>query len=686
MRRADGARFLVPFNGALLIVALTALLSINPGASGTKVGQVAASTVIAVRKVSFVDTAATAAARAAAAAAVTPVYRPSFTLADERRAQATTFLQRGESIVTGPLPAAQRLAAFRQFLPPGVSSANLEELPNLTPSDYRAVARTSEALLSQAVAWRFDADELTTTEISLLSTVGPHVPIQQRTGIGEVIATFLTPTLIPDKTATALKRRAAMASIHRVVRTIYPGEVVVRRGDMVTPTINEELQALGLLHSQHGWGALGGALLFSGVVVAMLFWYLSSFWPALTENSRLLLLIDLSLLVAVAGGRLLSTGHVLLPLFLPLAAASVFSAVLVAPEAAVALGVAMAILAGWVVANSFELTVYYLLTTTSGVLAIRQMRTLRQFILTGAYIACFGLLTLLAFGLADHAYDPTAIQDYVLAATFNGFVSASLALAGFALLAEMFGVTTTMHLLELGQPNQPLLRRVMVKAPGTYNHGLILSTMVERAADEIGANALVAKVAALYHDVGKVTNPLAFAENQLGVGNLHDDLHPEESARIIRGHVTQGVRLARQHKLPRVILDAIIEHHGTMQIAYFLHKAREQGEEDIDISLFTYPGPKPQTKETALIMLADGCETAVRAAADHTQQNILAIVNRIIADRVATGQLDESPLTLRDLERIRGAFCSVLNGLYHPRVEYPEAEVRKPVEVEPSAR
>jgi membrane-associated HD superfamily phosphohydrolase len=154
--------------------------------------------------------------------------------------------------------------------------------------------------------------------------------------------------------------------------------------------------------------------------------------------------------------------------------------------------------------------------------------------------------------------------------------------------------------------------------------------------------------------------------------NIHDELHPDESARMIRGHVTQGLRLARQHRLPRVILDAIAEHHGTMSIAYFLHRARQQNEEP-DLSLYTYPGPKPQSKETALLMLADGCESAVRASNDRSYEQIRVIVERIIQERIEQGQLDESPLTLQDLERARAAFCSVLNGLYHPRIEYPES-------------
>jgi putative nucleotidyltransferase with HDIG domain len=205
--------------------------------------------------------------------------------------------------------------------------------------------------------------------------------------------------------------------------------------------------------------------------------------------------------------------------------------------------------------------------------------------------------------------------------------------------------------------------------------------MVEHAAEEIGADSLIAKLGALYHDVGKTANPHCFVENQLGMGNIHDELRPDESARLIRGHVIQGLRLARQHKLPRVVLNAIAEHHGTMSIAYFLHRAREYSDEPIDISLYTYPGPRPQSKETALIMLADGCESAVRASSDKSGDRIGEIVDRIFQERIDLGQLSECPLTLRDLELARAAFLSVLTGLYHPRIDYPEPTPDVPIDI-----
>jgi putative nucleotidyltransferase with HDIG domain len=642
---------------------------------------------VAQRTTVYVDRSATAARRQQAIQSVPTVFETDTGQARLRRQQAEVFLSRAAPLLQDTIAPLQKLTGLRKLLPPGVSSAPLQAFPTLSVADFRIVRDRTLALLGQAISLPFDSNQLATTEAELLYTLPPRVTLAQRTAIGDLLATLLAPTLVADTSATIAKRQQAAAHVPAVTNTIRSGEVIVRRGDVVTPSIMDELAAIGVLSQRNGWRDLVASLVFTVVIIAMLFWYLYAFHRPVLLRGRLILLIDASILLIVAAARLVTSGHVLLPFFLPVAAAPTFAAVLIAPEAAIGIAFAMSVLTGWIVANSFELTVFYFLSSAAGVLAVRHVRQLKQFVLAGMYIGAVALCISLAFGLVDHSNDFAALREYMGAAIFNGVASATLALGAFALLSEIFGVTTMLHLLELGQPNRPLLRRLMVKAPGTYNHSLIVASMVERAAEEIGADSLAAKLGALYHDVGKTANPHCFVENQLGIGNIHDELRPEESARIIRGHVAQGLRLARQFKLPRVILNAIAEHHGTMTIAYFLHKSREEPSNEAvrrDESLYSYPGPKPQSKETALIMLADGCESAVRASHDHSQEGIRATVQSIFEDRIHQGQLDECPLTLGDLDLVRAAFCSVLNGLYHPRIEYQEPiEPRAEAEVQP---
>jgi len=659
-------------NGVALVAVLTFLFAAQFSSPSLRVGQVASETVVASHRVSYVDRVATTARRNQVEATVPATFITDNDLARERARQANAFLTRVGTVLTSTSAASKKLQMLRSLVPPGVVAGQLQQLVGLTPGELSAVQSRSQELLAQAEASRFDQNQETATELGLLGALPSGVTPRVRTAVGAVLGMFMAPTQIIDLQATDKQRAAAGKAVPAVVNTVYPDQVVVRRGDLITALIAEQLKALGLQTKQTGWQDVLGGALFAVLIVVMLFWYFYAFEPGILANDRILLLVDSCIVLAVLGARLLSANHVLLPYFLPVAAATTFAAALISPEACVALALAVALLAGWVVNSSFEIVIYYFVTAAAGALAVRQIRELKQFIYAGVYIASTALVTQLAFGLLDRVYDFNALQDYVAAAAFNGFVSSAFALGAFAALAGFFGVTTTIQLLELGQPSQPLLRRLMVKAPGTYNHSLILSTMVERAAEDIGADSLAAKLGALYHDAGKTINPHAFVENQLGMSNIHDDLRPEESARVIRGHVQQGLRLARHNRLPRLVLDAITEHHGTMQISFFLQKAREEAAEPIDEEIFMYPGPKPQSKETALIMLADGCEAAARASNDHSPAKVSEIVQKITRERIDQGQLDECPLTLKDLERAKEAFCSVLNSLYHPRIEYPE--------------
>lgn len=673
-----GRRFVV-LNAAVISGLLMLAFTVESGASSLAVGDVAGETIVAQHRVTYTDRLATQSRKQQAMAAVPTQFYFDPGPARRERAAAEHDLAAVATVLKSARTPQARAREILAVLPRSLPRETVQTFLTLTSSDMQVVQPITLNILTQALSWRYSAGDSQITAMGLLSTVPQRLAPSQRVAVSDLISTFLVPTLQPDERLTRQLQREAASRVAPVRATIAAGQVIVRRGDIVTGVRLEQLDALGLQTQRVGWHQSLGTLLYALLVVTMLLWYFAAFQPAILANRRLLLLVDASLLISAVGARVLTPGHVLLPYFLPVAGASTFAAVLIAPEAAIAIALAMALTAGWVVANSFELTVFYFLSGAAGVLAIRHATRIKQFAVAGVAIGLFAFLTIMSFALVDHTYDLAALQEYVLASTFNGSVSATFALGGFALLSAYFGVTTTLQLLELAQPNQPLLRRLMVKAPGTYNHSLIVSNMVEHAAEEVGANSLVAKVGALYHDVGKTSNPHCFVENQMGIANVHDELRAAESARIIKGHVSQGLRLARQHRLPRVILDHIAEHHGTMTLPFFLHKAKqESGDMAVNAALFTYGGPKPQTKETALLMLADGCESAVRASQDHSHTRIREIVDAIFRERIDQGQLDDCPLTIRDLELTKHAYRSVLNGLYHPRVEYPEPQALQP--------
>jgi putative nucleotidyltransferase with HDIG domain len=247
-------------------------------------------------------------------------------------------------------------------------------------------------------------------------------------------------------------------------------------------------------------------------------------------------------------------------------------------------------------------------------------------------------------------------------------------LGSLLILGKLFGVTTSVELLDLARPTHPLLNKLLVQAPGTYHHSLIVSQLAEQAAQRIGADALLVRVAAYYHDVGKTYAPHCFVENQMDGVNIHDTLTPQESASIVIDHVPRGLALAKQYGIPERVRDFIPQHHGTTVTAYFHRKAMQMNGEAMPVNedRFRYPGPKPQSREAAIMMLADGVEATARAERPTTPEQIRSIIDRIFNERLRDGQLDESDLTFSDLRHIREAFFSVLQGLYHPRVKYPE--------------
>jgi len=278
------------------------------------------------------------------------------------------------------------------------------------------------------------------------------------------------------------------------------------------------------------------------------------------------------------------------------------------------------------------------------------------------------------FRLPSQETDLLAWAELGAAVVVNGGLSVSLTLAGFYLLGHLFDLTTTLRLMELARPTHPLLRQLLLKAPGTYHHSILVSNMTEQAAERIGADPLLARVGAFYHDIGKTARPYFFVDNQADGVNAHERLDPQTSAEIIISHVKDGLDMAKKYRLPSAVRDFIPQHQGTGLVTFFYHKACEEAgdPEDVDESKFRYPGPKPQTRESGILMLADSCEAAVRAARPTSREEIEDIVRKVTDAKILAGELDECDLTLRDFEQIRQAFVDTLSGVFHPRVQYPE--------------
>jgi putative nucleotidyltransferase with HDIG domain len=336
-------------------------------------------------------------------------------------------------------------------------------------------------------------------------------------------------------------------------------------------------------------------------------------------------------------------------------------------------------LAAYGLPNTLDLMPYYMLASLTGVLVLGSARRFWVFFRAGIAISLAGIAMILAFRLPFNQMDWVGIVTLSGAAVFNGMASASITLLLQYFLAQILGLTTPLQLLEISRPDFPLLQFFLRNAPGTYQHSLQVANLAEQAAENIGADALLTRVGALFHDIGKAVNPSFFIENQThGSLNTHDDLDPAESSAAITQHVLDGIKLARKYRLPRRIDDFILEHHGTMLTRYQYTKAVEAmgGDESrVDASKFRYPGPSPRSRETALLMLADGTEARVRAGRPSNEEELLAIVHSAIEYAQTSGQLDNTQLTLSDLNKIAESFVTTLRGSFHPRIEYPKAKV-----------
>jgi len=508
-----------------------------------------------------------------------------------------------------------------------------------------------------------------------------------RKGIQAITAPLARPSLSRNDAETALRRREVRQTVEPVFYSIKKGEMVVRKGESVSPEQQMKLQALFSRHKAETF-ALDRA---SGIFILTCLFLLGLVLCVrlrLTPrpSSRDLAVVALVLLVFGILARFLVLVEVpmaedlglsardLFPYSLPVAGAAGVLAMFFPYPVCLSAVLALSFACAATLDGGLLLMSYYYLGAVLAVFLVKQSQTRTELIrlvfpLAGGMVTAWAGVNLLSW------HGPTVFWAgglYVLA----GGVFSLLAILGVSPLVEwMFRYTSRFKLMELMNLEQPLLQELMVSAPGTYHHSLILSNMVEAGARAIGANALLAKVAALYHDIGKLKNPHYFIENQFGGENRHDKLSPSMSALILISHVKKGVELAREHKLGEELSSLISQHHGTTLISYFYNKACEQAGqrgETVREEDFRYPGPKPQTKEAGLILLADAIEASSRALSDTSPSRLKGHIEGIIKKIFSDGQLDESALTLKDLHLLSDIFHRILTGIFHQRIEYPE--------------
>lgn len=687
-RKQAGIAILIAAATALLLAVvlaahLTLLTSLAPSEASFVEGQASPVNVLAPDRITFVSQLETTRAKDQAAATVTDLYDPpDGEIARGQVRLASQMLGFLDTVRADPYSTAAEKVDWVTSVPTvSVSSEVIGRTLALDDTAYHQVISETLYVLDQAMRDEIREGDLVNAYAKLPSRVSLVLSPGQADLVTEWAKSFLKPNSIFDEAKTNAARVQARDNVGVVYRTIEKGQAVVRAGEVITPETFESLQQLGYLQPQDNYQQNAAAIVFSLFLVLIGTLYLARFSPQIFREPRILLLLAFLLLVTVLGTKIVLPGRSVIPYLFPFAAAAMLSTALL--DAGVGTGVAIvtALAVGYLANGAIELTTYSLVGGMVAVLTLRQRDRLTSFVISGTYVALANAAVILIFALAARDDDLANLTRQTLAAAASGALTGLIALGSQFVLGKMAGVTTGLELVELSRPTHPLLQKLLREAPGTYHHSLIISNLAEQAAQRIGADALLLRVAAYYHDVGKTMNPQFYVENQFDGVNPHDNLEPRASAAVLFQHVLDGLALTKRYGISKRIRDFIPQHHGTTLSAYFYDKAQRQSDGgEVDVEAYRYPGPKPQTREAVIMMLADGIEATTRADRPASPEQIRAIIDRIVDQRIREGQLEEAPVTFRDLEQIKQAFFDVLQGLYHPRVRYPQPTHLKPRE------
>ena len=681
---------------ALLLVSLLAWQTpLRGGQVQLQVGKIAPYDIVAPSQILYESKIRTEEARERAAQAVPDQY--DSTAGRVRRQQielAHAILEQIAAVRNDPIATStSQTDALLALEGMGLNAEQALHILTLSPADWDAVVAEAPLALDRVMREEIRDNNLI--------AVRRRTPVLVNTGLNEAasqVTTELTAALVrPNSILNEERTRALREQARSVVPVQFValerGETIIRAGDRANAEDVEALAQVGLLQQGWDWWMLVRAIAFT---LAIMVTAIGCIWrlrhrtyESYQEMSALVMITVLWLLMA----RFMIVPNDWLPYLYPLAALSMLVTVLVDLRVSVILTIAFALIIHYMGENNNLLATYVCVSGLAGSLVLGRAERLSNFLWAGLSVSAANWLTFVAYRAPFTDYSTegfvSGLIQLHLVVFLNGVLAASIALIGYYLLGNLFNITTSLQLTELSRPTHPLLRQLLLKAPGTYHHTIIVSNLAERAAAAIGADALLSRVGAYYHDIGKTVRPYFFTENIADGPSPHEKLDPLTSAQIIISHVPDGIDLAQKYRLPMRIQDFIREHHGRTLTQYFYMQAQRQSSQIpgqtesnkgdiVNASDFRYPGPRPRSRETAILMLADICEAAVRSARPPTREVLEKLVHKLIDERIAGGELNESNLTFKELQTVREVFLQVLQGVHHPRIAYPEAAKTNP--------
>ncbi|HET9200200.1 MAG TPA: HDIG domain-containing protein [Dehalococcoidia bacterium] len=692
MRVSNNSARIAIFVLALSVVLAFILFPFSPSAGDLRAGEEAAQTLVSPRAISFESAVQTESRREAAADDVAPTIELDPAVHEEQLLALDEFLADVGEIRASGETLNEQQQRFRDLGQESLADTEGVIILGLPEGDWAAVEAESRRLLDETLTQSISDDQLENVQSGVGNRVAPELSPLAAAATTEIVTAFVAPNVVENEEATAAAREAAREQVEPVIVDLAEGEVIIRQGEIITEATLEQLRQAGLLSSDVDIEDVVGVSLLSLIAALSIGAYLFYMQPPTLASDRRVMMVLFAVSAVVLAAKLYlpeilpDTDRHFLMFILPVAAAPMLVAALFEDTP-------FALLIAAVTAGLCAFTAYYLPESpgafqgrpldsvvlfsgyffggAAGVFAVNRVSSINQYLVAGVIVTLATAGGAYAVALLDPARVAEDALWILLTSAAGGTLAAVITLGAFVALGAVFGITTRFQLMEMADLDHPLIRRLQEEAPGTFHHSVLVSNLAVGAANAIGADSLQARIGAYFHDVGKLSKPRYYIENMGDGRNPHSELEPVASARIISDHVRLGLDLARKSGVPAILREYIPQHHGTRLVTYFYRQAVQTGE-PVDVERFRYPGPKPQRRETAIVMLADSIEAMVRAREDKSAEAIDFAVEAIIRERLQESQLDESDLTLRDLQRIADSFKATLRGVYHQRIEYPE--------------
>lgn len=673
------ARILLLFFSAIFSYgALTYPLALRPSYLPITIGNVAPQDIQAPVSVTYESPIQTDAAKREAERNISPIYLPADPaiarqkLTDLRLTMDYITSVRADKYATRD----QKSLDLQALKSSQFSSEEALAILDLTDERWKTIGDEAQRVLEEVMHSTIRTDQVYDARQSVPS----RISLAYSPNANSIISKLIEPQIEANSRFSEDKTRAAVDkavnAVQPVSRTLLAGEIIVRRGQVVTPLIFETLEKFDLVKPQSNYSNYLAPAALIVILAAFIAFYFIRRPLSVLDGWRSLILLSSLFLTFLVLARFIVPNRTVFPYLFPMATFGLTISCLFGMEIGMVLSLALSILASFDLSFSLDLTVYYVLTSLIGILILGKGLRISSFFSAGAGIGLTGCAVIVAYRLSPGSMDLVGLATLMGSAFVNGLASVSLTLLFQYVFAQFLGTTTALQLLDLSRPDHPVMQFMLRNAPGSYQHSLQVANLAEQAAEAVGADVLLTRVGAIYHDIGKAVNPQFFIENQIsGKSNPHDDLAPEISSSIIIQHIDDGIKVARKHHLPPRIIDFIKEHHGTLLTRYQYARAIQASAgqiEQVNTEKFRYPGPSPRSKETALLMLADGCEARARAELPRSDVEIRAMVKKVFDFLQQEGQLDQTSLTLNDLNIAADSFTATLRNSYHPRIIYPE--------------